>query len=80
METQKPARPADPIRPVRQMTVANLILLSVQAWTGDSVNLFATFQSGSVRSLGQVLQSLLSAGPGPVAAWNAIEGAMVFML
>jgi len=40
-----------------------LILLSIQAWTGDYVNLFAVFPSGQVKvSFGSLIGALQSAG------------------
>jgi hypothetical protein len=62
------------------MTVLNLVLLSVQAWTGDAVNLFATFPSGAVNGLGQLFPALLSAGPGPLGLWHGLEGLLVVLL
>jgi len=71
---------SDPLRPLKLMTVLNLVLLSVQAWTGDVVNLFAAFPSGAVSGFGQFFSSLLSAGPGPLALWHGVEGLLVFLL
>lgn len=62
------------------MTVLNIILLSVQAWTGDVVNLFAAFPAGTVNGFGGFFQGLESAGPGPLAAYHGIEGIAVVVL
>ena len=61
------------------MTIVNLVLLSIQGWSGDTVNLFATFPSGSVSSF-QVFQALARAGPGPLAVWHGVEGVLVLLL
>lgn len=71
---------ADPLRPLKIMTILNLVLLSVQAWTGDAVNLFASFPSGTIGGVGQLFPALLSAGPGPLALWHGIEGLLVVLL
>lgn len=70
----------DPLRSLKLMTVLNLVLLSVQAWTGDVVNLFASFPSGAANGVGQLFPALLSAGPGPLALWHGIEGLLVVLL
>jgi hypothetical protein len=62
------------------MTVLNIILLSVQAWTGDVVNLFAAFPAGAVSGFGGFFQGLESAGPGPIAAYHGLEGIAVLLL
>lgn len=56
------------------MTVVNIILLSVQAWTGDVVNLFAVFPAGAVNGFGGFFQGLESAGPEPIAVYHALGG------
>jgi hypothetical protein len=71
---------SDLLRPLKLMAVLNLILLSVQAWTGDAVNLFATLPSGAVNGLAGLLPALASAGPGPLALWHGIEGLLVTLL
>ncbi len=62
------------------MTVLNLILLSVQAWSGDVVNLFATFPAGAVNGFSGFFQGLESAGPGPLAIYHGLEGVVIFLL
>jgi len=71
---------SDPLRPLKLMTVVNLVLLSVQAYTGDAVNLFGAFPAGAVSSFGQFFSSLLSAGPGPLALWHGVAGLLVVLL
>lgn len=71
---------SDPLRPLKLMTVLNLVLLSIQGWTGDVVNLFAVFHSGTVSGFGQFFSDLVSAGPGPLAIWHALEGLLVLLL
>lgn len=62
------------------MTIINLVLLSVQGWTGDTVNLFSAFPSGQVKGFGGAFQALESAGPGPLAVYHAVEGVLVLLL
>lgn len=38
-----PGPGGDPLRPLKLMTVFNLVLLSVQAWTGDVLVIFAAY-------------------------------------
>jgi hypothetical protein len=65
---------------MKVMVVLNLVLLSVQGWTGDVVNLFAAFPSGPVAGVGGAVSALLSAGPGPLAIYHAVEGVVVLLL
>jgi uncharacterized membrane protein len=60
--------------------VANLIMLSVQAWTGDAVNLIGSFPPGPVNGFGGFLGALASSGSGPLAAWHRLEGIAVTIL
>ena len=62
------------------MAVINIFLLSIQAWSGDVVNLFATFSGGAVSGMGQFFGALAAAGPGPLASWHAIEGVAVVLI
>lgn len=70
----------DPMRGLKLMTVFNLVLLSVQAWSGDVVNLFASFPSGSVGGFGQAIAGLSAAGPGPLAVYHGAEGVLILLL
>ncbi len=80
MQETSLAQAANALRPLKRMTVLNIVLLSVQAWTGDVVNLFASFPSGAVNGVGGAVQALGSAGPGPLAAYHAIEGLVIVVL
>ena len=71
---------SDTLRPLKLMTVLNIIPLSIQGWTGDAVNLFATFPSGAVNGIPGLFPALASAGPGPLALWHGIEGLLVTLL
>jgi hypothetical protein len=71
---------AEPLRPLRRMTVLNLVLLSIQGWTGDTANLFASFPLGKVNGMGGAITALSSAGPGPVAIFHGVEGVVVIIL
>jgi succinate dehydrogenase/fumarate reductase cytochrome b subunit len=62
------------------MTVFNLILLSLQAWTGDAVNLFNSGSSGAVNGMSGAIQALEDFGPGPLALWHALEGILIVLL
>jgi len=73
-------RARDALRPLKLMTVANIVLLSVQAWTGDVVNLFSSFPSGTVNGVGGAVQELQSAGPGPLAIYHGVQGVVILIL
>jgi amino acid permease len=58
------------------LVVATLVVLTIQGWTGDFVNLFAVFPIGAVNSsLGGLLQALQGAGQLPM--YHAFEGAIL---
>jgi hypothetical protein len=80
MQATPSAPAADPLRGLKRMTVLNIILLSVQGWTGDVVNLFAAFPAGAVNGFDGFFQGLESAGPGPLAAYHALEGIATLLL
>lgn len=80
MQAPAPSPTADPLQGLKRMTVLNIILLSVQAWTGDVVNLFAAFPTGAVNGFGGFFQGLESAGPGPLAVYHGIEGIVILLL
>jgi hypothetical protein len=71
--------PINPLRSLRNMAILNIVLLTVQGWTGDAVNLFAAFPSGPMSGMEQFFSSLAAAGPGPLASWHAIEGIVVIL-
>ena len=75
-----PATVKDALRPLKVMTALNIVLLSLQAWTGDVVNLFASFPQGAVNGLGGAVQGLESAGPGPLAIYHGVEGVVIVLL
>lgn len=59
--------------------MAAIVILTVQGWTGDFVNLFAPFPSGSVsQSFGGLMTALFSAGA--ITAFHASEGALLVVL
>lgn len=61
------------------LIIAILIVLTAQGWTGDFVNLFAVFPSGSVgRTLNGFTQALINAGRMEVT--HAILGAVLTTL
>jgi len=80
MQETNSAPTSDLLRGLKRMAVLNLILLSVQGWTGDVVNLFAVFPAGAVNGFGGFFQGLGSAGPGPLATYHAIEGVVILLL
>ncbi|MDV3277514.1 MAG: hypothetical protein LYZ69_03485 [Nitrososphaerales archaeon] len=70
----------DPLRALKLATILNIILLAVQAWTGDVVSLFGAFPSGAVNGIGGFFQSLQASGPGPLATFHGVEGLIVIIL
>ena len=80
MSSTMPSIGGDPLRPLKIMTVLDLVLLSVQGWSGDVVNLFASFPSGKPADIGGAAQSLQAAGPGPLAIFHGIAGVLVLFL
>jgi len=71
----------NPLRALKIMTVINLVLLSVQGWTGDTVNLFASFPQGAVNGIGGALQSLGSTGGiSPITLFHAMEGVAILLI
>ena len=63
------------------MVVVNIILLSVQAWSGDVVNLFFVPPQGPVNGLGGAIQALGSVGSiSPVALFHGFEGLLILLL
>jgi heme A synthase len=58
---------------LRFFLIAMLVILSVQGWTGDYVNLFSVFPTGAVSSSANgLLQALQKAGQVPL--YHAFEG------
>lgn len=80
MRRSESAKPRDPLRSLKVLTAVNLIVLTVQAWTGDVVNLFAVFPTGAVSGMNGFFQSLVASGPGPLAIWHGVEGFLVLFL
>lgn len=70
------------LRGLRIATVVTLVILSIQGWTGDGVNLFALFPSGSVAySLGGIARALrLVSGTGPMMIYHTAEGFVLVIL
>jgi|SRR5579875_58791 hypothetical protein len=66
-------------RPYRLSVVATLVLLSLQAWTGDFVNVFVTTspKSGVIQSLTGFFQTV--GMQGPFLVWHAIEGMLIVL-
>jgi hypothetical protein len=66
---------------LKLMTVFNLVLLSVQAWTGDVLVIFAAFPQGVVNTFGDAYRALQSVGwPAPLAIVHAIGGILILLL
>ena len=65
-------------RPLRLSIVATLVLLSLQAWTGDFVNVFVTTAPSPVQ---QSISGFFGAvsGAGPFLVWHAIEGILILL-
>ena len=65
-------------RPLRLSVVITLILLSVQAWTGDFVNVFVTTSQTPVQqSVSGFFGAVSDAGP--FLEWHAMEGVLILM-
>jgi len=66
-------------RPLRLSAVVTLILMSLQAWTGDFVNVFLTSTFGTTvgQSVGGFFQAVLSGGP--FLLWHEMEGFLVLL-
>jgi heme A synthase len=65
-------------RPLRRSIVATLVLLSLQGWTGDFVNVFVTTAQSSVEGSMQGFFSAVTAH-GPFLLWHAAEGFLVLL-
>jgi len=63
-------------RPFRLSLAAMILLLTIQAWTGDFVNVFVTTASNSGYSAVAFVQGFASQGP--FLIWHALEGIAVF--
>lgn len=66
-------------RPLRLSAVATLILMSIQAWTGDFVNVFltSTFGTSVAATSGGFFQAVL--GNGLFLLWHGMEGFLVLI-
>ena len=66
-------------RPLRLSIAVTLVLLSLQAWTGDFVNIFITTSAST--GVQQSLQGFFAAifGEGPFLIWHALEGILIFL-
>ncbi|MDA4118048.1 MAG: hypothetical protein OK455_06865 [Thaumarchaeota archaeon] len=64
-------------RPLRLSAVATLILLSLQAWSGDFVNVFIT--TGSKAEVNQSVAGFFQAvtGNGVFVLWHGMEGLLI---
>ena len=64
---------------LRRAIIATLAVLTIQGWTGDSVNLFSVFPQGSVNAsfLG-IVEALFAAGG--IATYHAFEGILLIIL
>jgi len=64
-------------RPLRLSIVATLLLLTLQSWLGDFVNVFVTTSSTSAVSFSDFTQALVNQGPALVV--HALVGFLVFL-
>ena len=65
-------------RPLRLSIVATLILLSLQAWTGDFVNVFVTTSPTPVQQSFSGFLGAVSAA-GPFLVWHMAEGVLILL-
>jgi hypothetical protein len=64
---------------LRLLLIVTLVVLTVQGWTGDYVNLFAAVPSGGVsHSFGGILSALSDSGD--ITVYHAFEGALLVVL
>jgi len=63
-------------RPLRLSIVATLLLLTLQGWLGDFVNVFVTTSSTSSVSFSDFTQALVNQGP--VVVVHALIGFLIF--
>jgi len=65
-------------RPLRLSIVATLVLLTLQAWTGDFVNVFVTTSPSTVQqSIGGFFNAV--SGQGPFLIWHTYEGILIVL-
>jgi hypothetical protein len=66
-------------RPLRLSIVATLILLSLQGWTGDFVNVFVTTSAATNvnQSIGGFFQAVVNGGP--FLIWHGMEGFLILL-
>lgn len=66
-------------KPFRISVVVALVLLSIQGWTGDYVNVFVTTGKNSVaESIPGFFSAVTSSGP--FLLWHAAEGFLILLL
>jgi len=66
-------------RPLRLSIVATLILLGIQGWTGDFVNVFVTTAPATNvnQSVGGFFQAIVNQGP--FLLWHGMEGFLILL-
>jgi heme A synthase len=66
-------------KPLRLSIVATLVLLTLQGWTGDFVNVFVTTSTKNEvsQSLGGFFQTVVDQGP--FLIWHAMEGILIVL-
>jgi hypothetical protein len=66
-------------RPLRLSIVATLILLTLQLWTGDFVNVFVTTSAASApsQSIGGFFQAVMDGGL--LLIWHGMEGFLILL-
>jgi len=66
-------------RPLRLSAVATIVLLGIQSWTGDFVNVFVTTSPQQVGgSIGGFFQAMMSDG-GLLLIWHGMEGILTLL-
>ncbi len=82
---EEPAEPAALANPaarwLRVAIVAILLVLTVQGWTGDAVNIFVAPPSGATppaQDVGGFFAAVESLGP--FLVWHAVEGVLILAL
>jgi heme A synthase len=66
-------------RPLRISVAITLILLTIQGWTGDVVNIFVTTSPTPTvsQSLGGFFQAVVNGGP--LLIWHGMEGILILL-
>lgn len=73
---------ADSTRKIRITVVIELVILTIQGWTGDTVNLFAAYPASvHIGNFMQYLSAIMDVGGiGPVLIWHEAEAIVLLAI